>query len=106
SSGRWSRWCPSRHPASAQRARVPQRQRAAQQPLQTNTIWRNTMAKTSPGLTQTAAGEQHLHRAIGLPGLTMINVGGTIGSGWLLGALTVAKVAGGASVISWILGAA
>ena len=64
------------------------------------------MAKTSPGPTRTAAGEQHLHRAIGLPGLTMINVGGIIGSGWLLGALTVAKVAGGGSLISWIMGAA
>jgi amino acid transporter len=64
------------------------------------------MAKTSPGTTRTTAGEQHLHRAIGLPGLTMINVGGTIGSGWLLGALTVAKVAGGGSLISWVLGAA
>src|SRR5579863_646649 len=64
------------------------------------------MAKTSAGPTQTAAAEQHLHRAIGLPGLTMINVGGIIGSGWLLGALTAAKVAGGGSLISWILGAA
>ena len=64
------------------------------------------MAKTSAGATQTAAGEQHLHRAIGLPGLTMINVGGIIGSGWLLGALTAAKVAGGGSLISWLLGAA
>src|SRR5579862_9800655 len=64
------------------------------------------MAKTAPGPSHTAAGEQHLHRAIGLPGLTMINVGGIIGSGWLLGALTAAKVAGGGSLISWILGAA
>src|ERR1700750_3028030 len=88
--------CPaSRHPASAQRTWVPQRQRTAQQPLPAHPTWRNTMAKTSPGPTQTAAGEQHLHRAIGLPGLTMINVGGIIGSGWLLGALSAAKVAGG-----------
>ena len=64
------------------------------------------MAKTSPGTTRTAAGEQHLHRAIGLPALTMINIGGIIGSGWLLGALTAAKVAGGGSLISWLLGAA
>src|ERR1700721_4080747 len=64
------------------------------------------MAKTSGGATQTAAAEQHLHRAIGLPGLTMINVGGIIGSGWLLGGLTAAKVAGGGSLISWLLGAA
>jgi amino acid transporter len=64
------------------------------------------MAKTSPGTTRTAAGEQHLHRAIGLPALAMINIGGIIGSGWLLGALTAAKVAGGGSLISWLLGAA
>jgi amino acid transporter len=94
------------HPASAQRTCVPQRQRTAQQPLPANTIWRNAMAKTSPGTTRTAAGEQHLHRAIGLPALTMINIGGIIGSGWLLGALTAAKVAGGGSLISWLLGAA
>jgi amino acid transporter len=81
-------------------------QRTAQQPLPANTIWSSTMAKTSPGRTPTAAGEQHLHRAIGLPALTLIGVGGIIGSGWLLGALTAAKVAGGASLISWILGAA
>jgi amino acid transporter len=64
------------------------------------------MAKTSPGTTPTTAGEQHLHRAIGLPALTLIGVGGIIGSGWLLGALTAAKVAGGASLISRVLGAA
>ena len=57
------------------------------------------MAKTSPGPARTAAGEQHLHRAIGLPALTLIGVGGIIGSGWPLGALTAAKVAGGASLI-------
>jgi len=36
----------------------------------------------------------------------MISLGTMIGSGWLLGALTAAKVAGGASLISWIIGAA
>jgi amino acid transporter len=36
----------------------------------------------------------------------MISLGSIIGSGWLLGALTAAKVAGGASLISWILGGA
>ena len=64
------------------------------------------MAKTSPGTTSTAAGEQHLHRAVGLRGLTMISLGTMIGSGWLLGALTAAKVAGGGSLVSWIIGAA
>ena len=65
------------------------------------------MAKTSPtGQAQTAAGSQTLHRAVGLRGLTFISLGTMIGSGWLLGALTAAKVAGGASLISWIIGAA
>jgi len=36
----------------------------------------------------------------------MISLGSIIGSGWLLGALTAAKVAGGASLLSWILGGA
>jgi amino acid transporter len=41
---------------------------------------------------------------VGLRGLTMISLGSIIGSGWLLGALTAAKAAGGASIISWIIG--
>jgi amino acid transporter len=36
----------------------------------------------------------------------MISLGSIIGSGWLLGALTAAKVAGGASIISWLLAGA
>lgn len=34
----------------------------------------------------------------------MISLGSIIGSGWLLGALTAAKVAGAASLVSWVLG--
>ncbi len=48
--------------------------------------------------------QNHLRRAVGLRGLTMISLGSIIGSGWLLGALTAAKVAGAASLVSWILG--
>jgi len=62
------------------------------------------MAATAPGVTPVSPGEHHLHRAVGLRGLTMISLGSIIGSGWLLGALTAAKVAGGASILSWILG--
>ncbi|HJP74271.1 MAG TPA: APC family permease [Pseudonocardiaceae bacterium] len=36
-------------------------------------------------------------------GLTFISLGSIIGSGWLLGALTAASSAGGASIISWVL---
>ena len=65
------------------------------------------MATTSPGTRPTGAGEEHqLRRAVGLRGLTMISLGSIIGSGWLLGALTAAKVAGGASIVSWIMGGA
>jgi amino acid transporter len=53
-----------------------------------------------------SAPQNHLHRAIGLRGLTMISLGSIIGSGWLLGALTAAKVAGAASLVSWVLGGA
>lgn len=48
--------------------------------------------------------EHHLRRAVGLRALTMISIGSIIGSGWLLGALTAAKAAGAASVVSWVLG--
>jgi amino acid transporter len=51
-----------------------------------------------------SATEHHLHRAVGLRALTMISLGSIIGSGWLLGALTAAKVAGAASLVSWVLG--
>lgn len=64
------------------------------------------MAATSPGIAPTEAGENHLRRAVGLRGLTLISLGSIIGSGWLLGTLTAAKVAGGASIISWIMGGA
>ena len=49
--------------------------------------------------------EHKLRRDMGLLGLTFAVVGSIIGSGWLLGALSAAQVAGPASVISWILAA-
>lgn len=45
-----------------------------------------------------------LKRTIGFWGLSFVSLGSIIGSGWLLGALTVAETAGGASLLSWILG--
>ena len=62
------------------------------------------MAATAPGAAPIGAEEHHLKREVGLSGLTMISLGSIIGSGWLLGALTAAKVADGASIISWIIG--
>src|SRR6185295_4920969 len=48
----------------------------------------------------------HLHRTVGFYGLMFVSLGSIIGSGWLLGALNAAEVAGPASIISWILAAA
>src|SRR3954447_17538806 len=47
-----------------------------------------------------------LKRSVGFYGLMFVSLGSIIGSGWLLGALNAAEVAGPASVISWILAAA
>ena len=44
-----------------------------------------------------------LRRNVGLTSLMFISLGSIIGSGWLLGALTAAKAAGGASLVSWVL---
>src|SRR5262245_6028415 len=46
-----------------------------------------------------------LRRTVGLYGLMFVSLGSIIGSGWLLGALNAAKVAGPASILSWILAA-
>jgi amino acid transporter len=48
----------------------------------------------------------HLQRSVGFYGLMFVSLGSIIGSGWLLGALNAAEVAGPASVISWLLAAA
>ncbi|HVV86507.1 MAG TPA: APC family permease [Kofleriaceae bacterium] len=50
------------------------------------------------------AGE--LRRSVGFYGLMFVSLGSIIGSGWLLGALNAAEVAGPASIISWLLAAA
>ena len=47
-----------------------------------------------------------LRREVGLTALMFISLGSIIGSGWLLGALLAAQIAGPASVLSWILGGA
>ena len=46
-----------------------------------------------------------LRRSVGFYGLTFISLGSIIGSGWLLGALNAAKVAGPAAIVSWVLAA-
>jgi amino acid transporter len=47
----------------------------------------------------------HLQRSVGFYGLMFVSLGSIIGSGWLLGALSAAEVAGPASILSWILAA-
>ncbi len=48
----------------------------------------------------------HLERSVGFYGLMFVSLGSIIGSGWLLGALNAAEVAGPASILSWLLAAA
>jgi len=43
-------------------------------------------------------------RVVGTLGLTFVSLGTIIGSGWLLAPLTAANAAGGASLLSWLLG--
>src|ERR1022692_30269 len=62
------------------------------------------MATTTPGAPPAGTEEYHLHRKVGLRPLTMISLGSIIGSVWLLGALNAAKIAGGASSVSWLVG--
>ena len=47
-----------------------------------------------------------LKRSVGFYGLMFVSLGSIIGSGWLLGALKAAQVAGPASILSWMLAAA
>ena len=56
-------------------------------------------------LQSAGSGSTRLHRDVGFWGMTAFSLGSIIGSGWLLGALTAASVAGAASLISWILAA-
>ncbi|MGN8026676.1 APC family permease [Microbacterium sp. 22242] len=56
--------------------------------------------------TSTAAQLTTLRRTVGFWGLSFVSLGSIIGSGWLLGALTAASIAGGGgSLISWVLSA-
>ncbi|GAA3053001.1 APC family permease [Pseudonocardia yunnanensis] len=50
-----------------------------------------------------AAPTSGFRREVGPIPLMFISLGSIIGSGWLLGALTAASAAGGASVLSWLL---
>ncbi|MGH3375868.1 MAG: APC family permease [Actinoallomurus sp.] len=60
------------------------------------------MATTTSGAVES---DNQLRREVGFWGLMFVSLGSIIGSGWLLGALTAAKLAGPASVLSWVLAA-
>jgi amino acid transporter len=47
----------------------------------------------------------HLNRTVGFYGLMFVSLGSIIGSGWLLGALNAAELAGPASILAWFLAA-
>jgi amino acid transporter len=54
-------------------------------------------------LNRAQGGRRGFRREVGLLALTFVSLGSIIGSGWLLGALTAATSAGGASIVSWLL---
>ena len=63
--------------------------------------------RPEPGQAHAAATHApgRLKRTVGFYGLMFVSLGSIIGSGWLLGALNAAQVAGPASVLSWLLAA-
>jgi amino acid transporter len=65
------------------------------------------MATTAGDTAAAGTGEYHLHRKVGLRGMTLVSLGSIIGSGWLFGALGAATLAGGGgSLLTWIIGCA
>ena len=60
---------------------------------------------TTVNLAKPAESSVGLRRTVGFYGLMFVSLGSIIGSGWLLGALNAARVAGPASIISWVLAA-
>ncbi|GAA4603747.1 APC family permease [Actinoallomurus liliacearum] len=60
------------------------------------------MAQSTTG---SADSGRRLRRDVGFWGLMFVSLGSIIGSGWLLGALTAATIAGPASLVSWLLAA-
>ena len=60
---------------------------------------------STTGSTAERGAGPHLRRDVGFWGLLFVSLGSIIGSGWLLGALTAATLAGPASLVSWVLAA-
>jgi amino acid transporter len=74
-----------------------------QQPLPGDSMTQTVASRGSSA--RTGGVKKDLKRSIGFWGLMFISLGSIIGSGWLLGALGAAVVAGPASLISWLLAA-
>ncbi|MQS15243.1 APC family permease [Streptomyces kaniharaensis] len=55
---------------------------------------------------QSTASHQNYRRSLGTISLTAVGLGSIIGSGWLFGAERAARLAGPASILAWVIGAA
>jgi len=53
-----------------------------------------------------AAEDRNLRRSLGMWQLTAIGFSGVIGSGWLLGAMYAAQLAGPEAIVAWLVGGA
>src|ERR1700689_1533563 len=56
--------------------------------------------------TDVARQDRHLRRSLGMWQLTAIGFSGVIGSGWLLGAMIAAQIAGPEAIVAWLVGGA
>ncbi|MFJ3789773.1 APC family permease [Kitasatospora sp. NPDC090091] len=56
--------------------------------------------------TASTASHQNYRRSLGTISLTAVGLGSIIGSGWLFGAERAARLAGPASIVAWVIGAA
>ena len=64
-----------------------------------------TMTVTA-NASEAGGGSRRLKRQLGLFGLTAISLGSVLGSGWLIATLSATRLAGPASVLSWLLAGA
>ncbi|MET9265842.1 APC family permease [Amycolatopsis sp. NPDC004079] len=66
----------------------------------------NEASRTSgnDAATVSAAADHRLRRALGTPSLAMLTFSSVIGSGWLLSPYTVAREAGPAALLTWVIG--
>ncbi|MBB4683838.1 APC family permease [Amycolatopsis jiangsuensis] len=60
--------------------------------------------ETTAVATASAADDGKLRRALGTPSLALLTFSSVIGSGWLLSPYTVAKAAGPAALLTWVIG--